>query len=123
MTNEGILEYLTRVKRIDRDIFRLEQLITAKSLMAVDDKKTIRELRMLKIRKAETILEIGEVLDRLSDEREALILTAYYIAGMTMDRISKGMGYSLQHIYRLRNSGRDHLREVLIADQEPRQER
>lgn len=72
-------------------------------------------IRRLMMDKARLILEIGAALDLLPDERESAILTGYYIRLLTMEKIADGMEYSLQHVYRLRQTGVLHLGEILTA--------
>lgn len=55
--------------------------------------------------KAAAILETSEAIERLADEREKVILTAFYIGKRSMEEIADKMGYSIQHTYRLRRAG------------------
>lgn len=67
---------------------------------------TIQELKRAK---AEAIMDISAKIELVSDERERVILTAYYIGGIPMTRIAEQIGYSLPHTYRLRRSGETHV--------------
>jgi len=69
----------------------------------------------LRLRKAELIIEIGNVLDLLLDERESAVLTAYYISGMKMNKIAERIEYTASHTYRLQAEGVKHLSEILTA--------
>lgn len=63
---------------------------------------TIRELMRAK---AEAIMDLSHKIEALDDEREKVILTAYYISSKPMPEIAERIGYSLPHTYRLRRSG------------------
>ena len=69
-----------------------------------------RKLRELMERKARLVLTISAAIDQLEDDREKTILTAYYVGRVSMSEIADRIGYSLQHTYRLRKSGIQHLK-------------
>lgn len=71
--------------------------------------------RILKLQdqKARAISEIGRAVDLLTNEREAAVLTAYYIRRMTMAKTAEDLGWSVQHVYRLRKSGVQHLSKII----------
>lgn len=71
-----------------------------------------RKLRTLRERKACLVIEISAAIDRLEDDREKTILTAYYIGRHSMTDIADVIGYSLPHTYRLRRSGVQHVEDL-----------
>lgn len=68
----------------------------------VDIDRTISELQRAK---ADAILQLSERIEKLDDEREKVILTAYFIGRKSMSEISDKLGYSVKHVYRLRKMG------------------
>ena len=68
----------------------------------VDIDRTISELQRAK---ADAILQLSERIEKLDDEREKVILTAYFIGRKSMTEISDKLGYSVKHVYRLRKMG------------------
>lgn len=70
-----------------------------------------REIRKKYLEKAETIAQIGRLIDTLDDEREAQILNAYYLAGMPIRDIAQEMYYSPAYIYDLKRRGETKLPE------------
>lgn len=73
----------------------------------------VERIKQLKYQKAVLIIEIGAALDMLQDELESMVLAAYYIGGMSMSKVSEGLEFSIQHVYRLRNNGVNHLSAIL----------
>lgn len=70
-----------------------------------------REIRKKYLEKAETIAQIGKLIDTLDDEREAQILNAYYLAGMPIREIAQEMYYCENYIYDLKRRGEMKLSE------------
>lgn len=131
-------DYLLRVRNIDqkiqefmtqRDEIKAFQLMpgthidlsfaqrfcsdkTGSVFASVDDLN--KAISRLSIRKAETIIEISPALDLLQDEIECTVLIAYYIGCLSMSEIADAIGYSLQHVYRLRKLGVEHLSRALV---------
>ena len=73
------------------------------------------KIRQLHHQKARIILEINAAIDSMPEEydKEAAIITAYYVKRMTMEEVAYKLGYSLQHTYRLRKRGVSYLSEIL----------
>lgn len=71
------------------------------------------QIEQLQEEKALLIIEIGDAIEQLEDEKEAMILTAYYIRRLTMEQVAEEMDYSLQHTYRLRKRGVQHISGIL----------
>ena len=71
------------------------------------------QIERLQLEKALLIIEIGDAIEQLEDEKEARILTAYYIRRLTMEQVAEEMDYSLQHTYRLRKRGVQHISGIL----------
>ena len=72
-----------------------------------------KEIESLQGQRAILIRRIGRAIDQLGDSRERVVLDAYYIGQMSMTEIAEYMHYSLQHIYRLRDSGVKNMRKML----------
>ena len=72
-----------------------------------------REIQQLREEKARLIREISGAIDQLEDDREKLILTAYYVCRMTIRRIADEVHYSRSQTYNLYRSGLIHLAERL----------
>lgn len=70
-----------------------------------------REIEQLRREKARLIRDVVRTIETLDDDREKLILTAYYISRMTIRRISDEVHYSPTQTYRLYRSGLLHLAE------------
>lgn len=71
-----------------------------------------RKIRLLQQQKAQIILEICSAIDKL-DDKDAVILTAYYVKRMTMSDVADVIDKSLQHTYRLRKKAVQHLSELM----------
>lgn len=67
------------------------------------------QVKRLQEEKALLILELGDAVEKLPNEKEGDVLTAYYIQGLTMEQVAAKVGYSVQHTYRLRKRGVQHL--------------
>ena len=139
MTLDETIDFLMRIREIDRNIYRLTvKHNEARSSLLLSgaqyDKPAVQishENKMesvfasvdvlnetiyrLRCRKAELIIEICSALELLPDERESTILTAYYIAGMKINRIAERIEYTASHTHRLRSDGVKHLSEILTA--------
>ena len=74
------------------------------------DENRIRELQR---QKATLVMEINAAINALPDEKESVILTAYYVKRMSMEDVADKVGYSVQHTYRLRKRGVQHLAEII----------
>ena len=70
----------------------------------------IKELQRLR---AEALVEIVDAIDKLEDERERWILTAFYIKRMSMSTIAEAVHYSLQWAYHLQRRGLQRIGEVM----------
>lgn len=71
------------------------------------------QIQRLKQEKALLIIEIGDAIEQLPDDKEAMILTAYYIRRLTMEQVAEEMDYSLQYTYRLRKRGVQHISGII----------
>lgn len=71
------------------------------------------QLQELRMRKADLVSEVADAIDKLDDDREKTILTAYYVGRISMEGIADKIGYSLSHCYRLRRQGVQHLGALL----------
>jgi len=76
----------------------------------IDLDKSIRELQ---IRKALIASETEEIISRLDDLNERIVLMGYYVSGYPIKRICQEINYSDKHTYRLRNRGIAHLRDLM----------
>lgn len=72
-----------------------------------------KKIRDLECRRANILLTITAAIDRLPDEREAAILSAYYVRRIPMEKVAEQVHWSREHTYRLRKSGVKHLSEIL----------
>lgn len=70
-----------------------------------------REIEQLRRKKAGMIRDIVRTIETLDDDREKLVLTAYYISRMPIRRIAYEIHYSTTQTYRLYRSGLLHLAE------------
>lgn len=70
-----------------------------------------REIEQLRREKARLIRDVVRTIETLDDDREKLILTAYYISRMTIRRISDEVHYSPTQTYRIYRAGLLHLAE------------
>jgi len=72
-----------------------------------------KRIRDLNNRKLNTMLTITAAIDRMTDQREAAVLTAYYIRRIPMEKVAEQIKRSREHTYRLRKNGIRHLSEIL----------
>ncbi|MBR2390548.1 MAG: sigma-70 family RNA polymerase sigma factor [Mogibacterium sp.] len=70
-------------------------------------------IEQMRVRRSEAVKRVCEALDQLPDDRERLILTHYYVTGHTMERTAEVVGYTVQHVYRLRDRGVRHLSALI----------
>lgn len=98
--------------RYDKDVVQTspEDKLYAIAAAVVELEERIQELRQ---QKARLIMEITAAIDRLPEDKESAVLTAYYVKRMTMGDVADAMGYSLQHTYRIRKRAISHLSEIL----------
>lgn len=73
-----------------------------------------REIESMKADKALMIIEISDTIDSLESSEEKTVLMGVYIAGESMNKIARVIGYSSQHAYRLRKRGVVHLGEKIL---------
>ncbi len=136
MTITETYDYLLRPRRLELSILRLclqhEELQTCLLPAAIRyDKDVVQtspedklsdvaaavldledKIRRMKQQKARLILEISTAINKL-DDREAVILTAYYVKRLTMEDVADIIDKSLQHTYRLRKRAVLHLSELM----------
>ena len=74
-----------------------------------------REIEQLKLEKAQAIIEISDVIEKLDNDKEKAVLTAFYIKAASMEAVAGIVCYSVRHTYLLRKQGVEHLKEVLSA--------
>lgn len=72
-----------------------------------------REIERLKLEKAQAIIEISDVIEKLDNDKEKAVLTAFYIKAASMEAVAGIVCYSVRHTYFLRKQGVEHLKEVL----------
>lgn len=72
-----------------------------------------REIEQLKLEKAQAIIEISDVIEKLDNDKEKAVLTAFYIKAASMEAVAGIVCYSVRHTYLLRKQGVEHLKEVL----------
>lgn len=97
--------------RYDKDVVQTspEDKLSEVAAAVLDLEKKIQRLRS---QKARLLLEINAVIDKL-DDKDAVILTAYYVKRMTMSDVADIIDKSLQHTYRLRKKAVQHLSELM----------
>ena len=100
--------------RYDKDVVQTspEDKLSTIAGAVIELDQRIQELRQ---QKARLILEITAAIDRLPNDKESAVLTAYYVKRMTMGDTADAMGYSLQHTYRIRKRAISHLAEILTV--------
>lgn len=64
-----------------------------------------RDVDLLRADKADYIIEVSDLIDRLEDEIEKAILTDFFIGKLSMRDIADSLGYTVQHAYRIRRRG------------------
>ena len=134
---QQVYDYLGRVRSLEQTIWRLclqhdelqscllpaairydkdkvqtspEDKLSSVAASVLDLEKRIR---MLKAQKAALIIEISSTIDQLTDERERVILSAFYVGRISIEKIANEIGYSPSYVYRLRRHGVRHLGEIL----------
>lgn len=97
--------------RYDKDVVQTspEDKLSEVAAAVLDLEKKIQRLRS---QKARMLLEINAAIDKL-DDKDAVILTAYYVKRMTMSDVADIIDKSLQHTYRLRKKAVQHLSELM----------
>ena len=137
MTISETYNYLKQVRRLELSIWRLclqhdelqscllpaairydkdkvqvtpEDKLSDVAAAVLDLENRIRELQR---QKATLVMEINAAINALPDEKESVILTAYYVKRMSMEDVADKVGYSVQHTYRLRKRGVQHLAEII----------
>lgn len=60
------------------------------------------------------LLEMQDKVDRIENEMERLVLEAYYLSRMNMREIAEMIPCSIQHAYRLRKRGLQHIMEEVV---------
>lgn len=97
--------------RYDKDVVQTspEDKLSEVAAAVLDLEKKIQRLRS---QKARLLLEINAAIDKL-DDKDAVILTAYYVKRMTMSDVADVIDKSLQHTYRLRKKAVQHLSELM----------
>lgn len=97
--------------RYDKDVVQSspEDKLSEVAAAVLDLEKKIQRLRS---QKARMLLEINAAIDKL-DDKDAVILTAYYVKRMTMSDVADIIDKSLQHTYRLRKKAVQHLSELM----------
>lgn len=97
--------------RYDKDVVQTspDDKLSEVAAAVLDLEKKIQRLRS---QKARLLLEINAAIDKL-DDKDAVILTAYYVKRMTMSDVADIIDKSLQHTYRLRKKAVQHLSELM----------
>ncbi|MBQ2930984.1 MAG: DUF1492 domain-containing protein [Clostridia bacterium] len=100
--------------RYDRDKVQSTPTDKMSDVMARVDELD-REIEQLKLEKAQAIIEISDVIEKLDNDKEKAVLTAFYIKAASMETVAGIVCYSVRHTYLLRKQGVEHLKEVLSA--------
>ena len=98
--------------RYDRDKVQSTPTDKMSDVMARVDELD-REIERLKLEKAQAIIEISDVIEKLDNDKEKAVLTAFYIKAVSMEAVAGIVCYSVRHTYLLRKQGVEHLKEVL----------
>lgn len=98
--------------RYDKDVVQTspEDKLSAIASAVIELEGRIQQLQH---QKARLLMEINAAIDKLPDDKESAVLTAYYIKRMTMESVAEKIGHSVQHAYRIRKRGVVHLSEIL----------
>lgn len=88
---DGVKVQSSKVNRLEETEARIDELD--------------HELDDLNDSKAASIIRVSDLIELLDDENEKTVLTAFYIAGMSMQDTADMVNYSLQHTYRIRKRG------------------
>ena len=67
------------------------------------------------------LLEMQDLVDRLENELERTVLEAYYLSRMRMADIADMIPCSIQHVYRLRKRGLQHIMEEVLRKEEKKE--
>lgn len=137
MTKDEVRKYLLRYrlekKRIRRLAEQIEELRTRKaypgspSLDAMPHASDPSDLsdyaaRLDELERAlgaeqvaadRAALEVIETINRLEDETEKDVLTLYYVRGYRWERVCIDLGYSWQHVFRIRSRAFRNLARIL----------
>ena len=70
-----------------------------------------REIEQLRRQKARLIRGVVKTIETLEDDREKLILTAYFVSRMTIRQVADEVHYSPTQTYRIYRAGLLHLAE------------
>lgn len=100
--------------RYDRDKVQSTPTDKMSDVMARVDELE-REIEQLKLEKARAIIEISDIIEKLDNDKEKAVLTAFYIKAASMETVAGIVCYSVRHTYLLRKQGVEHLKEVLSA--------
>lgn len=100
--------------RYDRDKVQSTPTDKMSDVMARVDELD-REIEQLKLEKARAIIEISDIIEKLDNDKEKAVLTAFYIKAASMETVAGIVCYSVRHTYLLRKQGVEHLKEVLSA--------
>lgn len=73
-----------------------------------------RQRTQLARERALLLLEMQDMIDRIENELERLILEAYYLSRVSMRDIAEMIPCSIQHAYRLRKRGLQHIMEEVV---------
>lgn len=120
-----------RIKRISLQIEELESALLPQGIRYDKDKVQtspedvlpkiagkIQELEkqrtQLARERALLLLEMQDMIDRIENELERLILEAYYLSRLSMREIAEMIPCSIQHAYRLRKRGLQHIMEEVV---------
>ena len=146
MTTKEAFEYLGQIRRVEREMQRLELAIQQASFSLLPgairyDKERVntspddmmtktyaeidemeRELKANYKRKTEYLKEIYGTIERIMPEEtesqqiEKNIVTMYFVGRKSIQEISDELNYSTRHTYRLRNRGVKTFAEVMTHD-------
>lgn len=71
-----------------------------------------RQIQRLREEKADAVLAISEAVDRLGDEAEKTVLTAYYIGRVPIRDVAEMIHYSHRQTYRILQAAVRHIAEL-----------
>jgi len=72
-----------------------------------------REIEALQEQRAATVIEVSNAIEQMEDDREKTVLAMFFLERRRMEEIASEMHYSMQHAYRLRVKGIEHLGEKM----------
>ena len=81
--------------RYDRDKVQSSPTDKMADVMARVDELD-REIEQLKLEKAQAIIEISDVIEKLDNDKEKAVLTAFYIKAASMEAVAGIVCYSVQ---------------------------